>query len=794
MKFSQNLLRQFVSYNHGPEQLAELLTERAFEVEEVIAIKPAFRGIITAQVSSIEAHPNADKLRVVTLSDGNKSIGPVVCGAHNFVVGDIVALAQPGAHIAQNIHSETHEPFELETATIRGVTSQGMLCAQFELGLVDKPDDGIWVLPADTAVGVSLDTLIPEDVVFDVSLPANRPDLFSHWGLAREIAFVLDLPFTDEHISSLTVNATAPQSSNELAIDPESAADSSYKAGLTVTVKPSPLWLQNVLRSVGHRAINNVVDITNYVMIEVGQPTHAFDGDLIGNMLSIRRAVAGESVTALNHKAYILDNTMTVLANDQGVLDIAGIMGGADSEVSNQTTNIVLTATHFNAGQIRTTSRALGLRSDASSLFEKGLAPELTTYATSRVIDLLNKHADGQAQYVYHASHRQATPPTVVNTDVTSINNLIGSDLSLETITSYTNRIGQSAAQGESITVTIPWWRSDLASSADITEEVIKLHGLNNITPTPPAIVANEAVKTTPLWQFGRISKAFLAQHGYSEVQNYSFIAEQDITNFYDAPEQHVAITNPLSAEQSHLKQTLLIPLLKNMAQSQGTLEHDQTLRLFELGKHYFGYGEEPWFLTCASYSPSLHPQVLAQELKGLTEQYLSHLGLSDITFVTSDDSTTIQSKGTAIGRAGLVASRTTKKFGLDSAMVYVELSVKDLLPLCSNVTVAMPSRYPSVSRDISVVVPTATTWEQLTAPLKTLSPLITTINLFTADFLASGEETAFHQELASQGQKNWGIRLTFQAPDRTLTDSEITGLMEQILLQLKEQAGAIIR
>jgi phenylalanyl-tRNA synthetase beta chain len=789
MNFSLNLLKKFVSIEVPAAELAELLTERVFEVEDVRELAAQFNHVIAAKVTKVEKHPNADRLRIVTVTDGKKELGPIVCGAHNFDVGATVALALPGAHIPQNIHSDSHEGFTLEKATIRGVESQGMICARFELGLSDKPEDGIWLLDEKVALGTEVAELIPQDTILDIALPPNRPDLYSHFGVAREIHAVLGYQLKDQ--PRLGKIRPSKESTFHVQVEDYELTPKFWAAKINIKVQPSPQWLQDHLHALGSKSINNVVDITNYVMSELGQPLHAFDATAISGTMHIRKAEAGENITLLNRKGYKLEPTMLVIADDKKALDVAGIMGGADSEVKPETKTIILTAANFNPTNIRQTSKKLGLRSDASALFEKGLHPNLTDLAMARAMELLREHAAARIAEIALIDHSDQKLEKI-NLTPDEINNLLGTRLTPTEIHSYLSRFGIKITGTKTMVAVAPWWRPDLRDAPDLAEEVLKVHGVNTVVPQPFTLVGQSPSGFEALWRNLRVTKEFWTRSGYFEVQNYSFVSGQDITKYERTPADHIAITNPQSVDQGYLKRDLFIPLLKNVRANQYFTDD---FRLYEIGKHYNGFENEPLILSGVSFSKTVPVQKRVAELKGDIVQFVQVLGITNLAFEVGSGSVTLMIGETNVGSLGLFSAEVRQNFDITNEVTWFELDLTAIYQFRKDLGASVPNKFPKIKRDISLVVGSGTRWQSIERVIRSGSDLIQDVSIIEADFLTTDKAAKeFHDNLQKQNQKNLGIRVVFQAPDRTLTEAEITGIFDQILVQLGKELGAHIR
>ncbi len=810
MKFSLNLLKQFVKIDMEPEKLGQLLTEKAFEVEEVTAVGGGdFGNITAAKVLEVAKHPNADRLRVIKLDvGGGKIVYPVVCGAFNFGPGDIVALALPGAKIAQNIHSKSRESFILRKATIRGVESQGMICAAFELGLENQPGEGIMLLKKSVAAGAALAEALDtgsRDRVLNISLPANRSDLYSHLGVGREVAAVTGAKLKVEN-KKLKLPKTSENF--KIIVRSKQLCPRYYGVRMSVKIGPSPGFIQDVLSAVGMRPINNVVDVTNYVMMELGNPTHAFDAKFVKGDIVVKTAAESEKFLALNHKEYKLSSDDLVIADSEKTLGLAGIIGGKESEISETTAEIILEVANFQAQGIRKTSKRLDINTEGGRMWEKGIHPRLAELALARCLELLQKYA-GADVLEFAKFESPVKPAAAIKFSASDINNLLGTGFSAKEIQKYLLRYGIISkivnSKSGVLNSAPPWWRTDVGTVPDLAEEVLKLYGYNKVRPAALAITGSSIKPANPedgVYE----TKNFFALLGYAEVQNYNFVSQKDIAAFGAGIKDHVEIRNPLSEDQRYLKKYPLISILKNIELNQ---KHFSGFKIFEAGKQYFDFGKEPRVLLAASFSKLEAAEKLLMKIKGDVLEYLKSLGINDVQFKTDENPARLSliTGGVYAGGIGYASEELKKNFGVEGQVVFAELELEQILPLKKAVVYEPISKLPSVERDISMVVDEKVKWSDIGVAV---SPFMGSLkaktddksggynlelSLFEAPFLAHDKETLkFHQELAKQGKKNLGIRLLFKPINRTMTDQEIAGILDQIVLKLQQEIKAEIR
>ncbi len=819
MKFSYSLLKQFVSLKIPPQKLGELLSAHSCEVEGITAPGGDFKNIFAAEVVGIQKHPNADRLRVVKLDAGDRIIEPVVCGAFNFGVGDIVALALPGAEIKQNIHSETHEPFILQKAIIRGVESRGMICAAFELGLSDSMAKEILVLDKKVKPGTPLNEIFPaDDYVLNIALPANRSDLHSHLGLAREIAAVLNLKFKEPAAKPPKL----PWSGAWKATADKSFCPKFYAAKLSgMKVGPSPKFIRDELLAVGQRPINNVVDITNYIMVKYGQPTHAYDAAKINGNLTVRRAREKEKFVAINHKTYELNSGMFVIADEQKTIALGGMIGGLQSEINQNTKEIIFEVANFSATITRFTSKQLGFKTDGSAIWEKGVHPNLADLGLAEGLKLLQEYAGAKIA----AFAKFTTPvkkPLVIKFTADEINRLLGTNLKANEIVKYLNRYKIESKiinqKSKIINSLPPWWRQDITAAPDLSEEVLKLYGYNKVPPRPLDFIppaSNESSDDINLSDNIYQAKQLWARLGYSEVQNYNFVSQKDIVNLGEDPKTHVKIQNPLSQDQGYMRRGGLAALLKNVHLNQ---KYFDSFKLFEIGRDYFGFENEPLTLTAVLFDKHGLPAKLLTKAKGAVVEFFKAFGHRHIAFKENGKEAKVYHHDQALGGIQLVSPAILKNFDIESGVIFVKLDLQKILQIKKDILYQAFSKFPSVKRDLSIIVASNIQWQSIEnairgvilnvearrgvpkkngrpRPAATPNDIAIQISLFEADFLAAEKTNQkFHEDLAKQGKKNFGIRLIFKAKNRTLTEAEVAGILDQIVLKLQGELKAQIR
>ncbi|GAC1412646.1 MAG: phenylalanine--tRNA ligase subunit beta [Candidatus Doudnabacteria bacterium] len=805
MKISYNWLSELLDLSKvKPELLSQQITEHCFEVEKLISNVDKdfkFKNVVIAKILYFEKHPNADRLRLVKLDLGSgKVVDPVVCGANNFSKGDLIALALPGAFIPQDIHSASHEPFTLSKAVIRGVESQGMICSAFELGLVDKPEDKpeILILPKNAKLGMKLEDHLrlkqkKSDFVFDLSLPANRPDLFSHLGIARELSSILNIKKTPQLISLQKKDKNLVKSKKKLNIEIRDPELCSYYIGARVKVKigKSPALVRERLQSLGLRSINNVVDITNYVMHETGEPLHAFDSKFVGEKIIVRKAHHDEVLNTLDHKPRKLDAEMLIIADNDKTLAIAGIMGGLQSEVTSETEEIILEAANFNPANIRKTSKKLALRTEASSLWEKGLNSSQAILGMNRALELLKEYASAEIIELGEAGKSQENSK-IIKFSSAEINNLLGTNFDPNQIKKFLTQANFKINGVNVFTAEIPYYRTEVYNYADLADEVLKITGTNRIKE--PLTVQKTGPEINEDGPFNN-AKSIMVGLGFNEVQNYSFISEEDINKAgKEGENRHLRVKNPLSADQAFLKRTLLIPLLKNVRDNS---RYFHSFRLFEIGKGYLGLLDEVNLLSFVVYDKNQSKEMLLAKAKGYLEEFVSHFHKDQVKYRSMrGDLITVSSGNVEIGNIGLVEGQMMRNFDIESAVAHVSIDLQKLWNFSKSNYFKAYSKFPEKVLDVSLIADKELGWNRIVEVINQYAGnSLREIQLFEAEHLYPQNKLPdFHKKLKEKGQKNLAFHLVFQSPERTLTDSEISPIYDKIVGELQSKLNAEIR
>ncbi|MFA6533845.1 MAG: phenylalanine--tRNA ligase subunit beta [Patescibacteria group bacterium] len=809
MLVSLNWLKKFVEIPKGftPEDLALKLTMATVEVEGIERQGGLLNNVVVGKVLAVKPHPNADKLKLATVDAGREKL-EVVCGGVNLKEGMLVALAKIGARVRW--HGEA-EVVELKPAKIRGVESNGMICASEEIGLENLIKCGEHEI-ADLSnlqleVGAPLaEALKLDDAILEIDNKSmtHRPDLWGVYGLARDLAAVLKVKLNDYQVKAIKAGK-----GKKLTVEIKDQEKCQRYLGVVldnIKIGPSPASVAGRLEAVGVRAINNIVDITNYVMLELGQPLHAFDWrEIEGGKIVVETAKKGEKFTTLDGQTRVLDETMLLIKDAKKPVALAGVMGGQNSEIKNDTTAILFEAASFKAGNIRRTSMKLGLRSESSARFEKGLSPLLAELAIKRAVELTLELIPGAkvASAVADENFYQFKAPEI-ELDLNWLNRRLGVAIEKKAVAETLTRLGFAVKEKkDKLLVKAPYWRAmgDVSLPEDLVEEVARVYGYDNIKPLMPEVILG-APEVNQERQLERQVKNLLAGYGFIESYNYSFVGPELLgqLGLQSQEKLFIKLKNYLSPEQSILRPVLTPGLLQNAADN---LRFYEEFKIFELGRAFLnGPGEYnrrpgseeklPWqhqLLSGVMVAPGEQPPFYL--VKGAVESLLQALGydyyfgaLENIPgFMAPSRTQKLVVSGEAIGQIGELNAAAAATLGIKVSVGLFELDFTKLAALPRQaIEYEAPAKYPSVWRDLAILVDLGVKWEEIKkAVKKTGGELIQEIELFdvyTGDKIGAGSRSlAFHLE--------------FRALDRTLAAEEADGALLKIKEELEKRFGA---
>ncbi|MFA6215218.1 MAG: phenylalanine--tRNA ligase subunit beta [Patescibacteria group bacterium] len=788
LKVSYKWVKEYLQTDKSLTDFVREFSLKSQTVDRVEEIKPKFNGVITAKILEVSPHPNADKLRLATI-DTAKSKLTVVCGAPNISAGQVVPFAMEGAVVLDPEGKE----FKVGKAVIRGVESRGMLCSQKELG-IGNDHAGIMILPPETALGKLLETILPlNDQILDIEITSNRPDAMSVVGLAREAAAALG--------AKLTYKEPKPdlKISQKLALRvevKELKLCSRYQAVVMsgVSVKPSPLWLQWRLLASGIRPINNLVDITNYILLEYGRPMHVFDYDKItGQKIIVRLAKAGEKILALDGNTYELKPSHLVIADAKVPIAVGGVMGGEDSAAVAETKNIVFEAAIFDPVLIRKTARDLNLHSESSDLFEKGLNPASTTAGILRAIELTQKIAGGKVASAISDSNSKKYNPAKIKFNPAIIRRYLGIDVPVAKIKTILVSLGFGVSGSKILTVAVPYWRAgDIAFDYDLVEEIARIYGYHNLPTKLPSGELPGRLKDELFFWEDKV-KDILVGLGFTEIYSYSLVSKELLAKVKFSTAKAVKIFNPLNEEMEYLRTTLLSQTLKNIADN---LKNFSGQKIFELSNIYLSEKTNDLPLE----TPKLTGAVVSGsqndffEAKGVIELLLKKIGFSRFDFVPTDAKCPLWQTGGAldilvdgkyVGQFGLVNSQILENFGIKVPVALFDFDFKILAGLAkTNKAYQSLPEYPSVTRDLAIVINEDITWQKVSDLVNQVNRLIVSV-----EYLST-----FTDSTLGQGKKSLAFKLTFRAADRTLKSEEVDEIIKKIVEKLQKEFSAKLR
>lgn len=795
MKLNRKWLNEeFVDLSGVPDrEFVETMTIAGQKVETYERLDAELRNVVVGRVVSITRHTNSDHMWVCQIDVGAGEPVQIVTGAQNVHEGDLVPVAQHNSWLPGGVH--------ITKGKLRGEVSNGMLCSLKELGLTlnDFPyaiEDGIWILQEDCKPGDDINTVIGnDDTVVDFEITNNRPDCYSILGLAREAAAAFNKPM--RHHDPVVRGGAAGELSELLEVEvPAEDLCRRYTARMVRNVKiaPSPKWLRQRLRANGVRPINNIVDITNYVMLEYGQPMHAFDYRYVGSgKIIVRRSEPGEVLTTLDGNVRTLTPGMLVIADETKPIGLAGIMGGENSEIMDDTVDVVFESANFNGTSIRQTALALGMRTEASGKFEKNIDPLLTLPAVDRACELVELLGAGEVMDGVIDVLNDIPEPRTIELEPDRINALLGTDISEADMVEYLRRL-EIPVEGHEIRV--PSWRPDLVDMADIAEEVGRLFGYNNIPTTTFRGAATEGGYTEAMKLENRAG-SLCRSLGYSEILTYSFVSPS-IFDQIRLPEDSslrnaMRIQNPLGEDASIMRTVALPSMLAILARNNAY--HNDAVKLYELAKVYLPkpgqiLPDEPKHLVLGTYGE--HEDFF--KMKGEIEAFLRGMNVPEARYTAEKHDPTfhpgrcarVSVGGVDLGCFGQIHPLVARSYGIDGEIFAAELNFTALLSLqLPEKTYTPLPKYPAVTRDIAVVCDEAVTVAALSDCIRAAGgKLLRSVELFDI----------YRGKGIASGSKSAAFRLTLRADDRTLTDADSDGVVSAVLAALEKELNAKLR
>ena len=797
MLVSYNWLKQYTNVEDNANALAEKITRGGIEVEGVEYLAEEISNVVVGYVVSKEKHPDAEKLNVCQVNVGEEENLQIVCGALNVDAGQYVIVAKVGAKLPG---------IKIKKAKLRGVESQGMICSLAELGLsksvVPKNyQEGIYVFETEQELGSDVvEVLGLNDYILDLSITPNRADALSMRGLTYELGALYN---NKVNFNDVKKEENYEATSLQVAVESDSCRNYVGQIVKNVEVKSSPLWLQTRLMNSGIRPINNIVDITNYVLLEFGQPMHAFDKDLVGDKIVVRDAKEGEVLETLDGEERKLQTSDLVITDGTRAIALGGVMGGKNTEVSEETKNIILESAYFNPTTVRRTSAVHGLRSDSSARFEKGIDPNMQKAALARAVELIlelcpNAVVESSVGVVNKEEEK------VVEITTSYINNYLGITLSTEEIAAILEGLSFTVeVTGENLVVKVPTRRPDISIKQDLVEEVIRIYGYDNLASTLPKFSKTTKGGLTYSQRMVRDLRAVYASLGFNDTINYSLVSEEEATEYTLEDHHKVRLLMPMTETHSTLRQSLVPGLLNTVQHNAARKQKD--LKLLEIGRVFFGSGDdniqpkETLYLSAALTGEERATKWLKESssldffaAKGYLEVVFDRLGLDEkVTYKKSKLEgmhpgrfAEVYLGEKRIGFIGEVHPQVADKLGLNTTYVF-EINLDEVIseskvkPKYEEVT-----KYPEITRDIAMLVDVKDEYQNIYNVIESVnSKLITKVELFD---LYVGAELLV-------GKKSLALTITYSDKQKTLTDEEVTAVHDKVLSALTEY-GAIIR
>ncbi|MBI3586986.1 MAG: phenylalanine--tRNA ligase subunit beta [Ignavibacteriales bacterium] len=805
MKISHNWLKEYIDVKLTPEVLADKLSMLGLEVASFEDLSKKYAGFVVGEVLEKTKHPNADKLSHCKVNVG-KEVLEIVCGGPNVAAGQKVAVALNGATIPHNQHDSEGKPFVIQRVKIRGVESNGMICSAYELDLGDDAQ-GILVLDEKAKPGTPLAKYLGmEDVVYEMEVTANRGDWLSHIGVAREIQTLTKKKAKLPSVKIRESKSQAVKAATIKILDPQKCRRYSSRVLHNVKVQPSPKWLQDRLSAVGVRPINNIVDVTNYVLMETGQPLHAFDYDrLAKHTIIVKRANDGDTFTTLDGKARKLSSDILMICDGERQVAIAGVMGGSNSEISETTTSVLIESANFDPSSVRRTSKFLGLSTDASQRFERSVDVEMTVYAAHRAAQLIQELTGAEVLRDAIDVYPKKAKVKQIRLRVKHVNDVLGTNLSAKQIVDLLKLLDVApvSQSKEAIVLRVPTFRPDVVEEIDLIEEVARVYGYDNIETKTRATV--DFSKPLVTGNFQDELRNYLVGAGFNEMLTFSLLEDSTASL---AGGNAINVLNPVSLDASALRTSLVAGALQ--VTKHNRYHGEQNLRLFEIGNVFSlknsqmsddlaDYQEEERLILLLTGHPS-SSQYGAEEreveffdLKGEVEALLNKFSLDKYSFISYDsDNALIESglkieiNGTYAGFFGKIAKSIAKRFDIDEAVFVAELRTKVIE---ENLKVEKKfkelPKFPSVRRDLAFVVDV--TLPQRDVERTMLEAGGTLLNKLVLFDVYVGDQVG-------AGKKSLAYALEFQPFDRTLTDKEADELVGKIVEHTQRKCNAKLR
>jgi phenylalanyl-tRNA synthetase beta chain len=792
MKAPVKWLKDYIDFEISAKELADVLTLTGSKVEEVITSGDEIQNVVTGKILKIEQHPDAEKLVVCQLHIGESEPVQIVTGADNMKEQDIVPVALHGSSLPGGL--------KIKKGKLRGITSNGMMCSEEELGIAsENPVHGLMILPTDTPIGRDIkDVLGLDNSVIDFEITSNRPDCLSVIGIARETGASLNKTYRKPAFNYNTNEQFNIE--NELRVDIKDELCRRYMARIVKNVKiePSPAWMQERLMQAGVRPINNIVDITNFVMLEIGQPMHAFDRrEISSNTIVVERACENERFTTLDGIERTLNNDVLNIKDGSKTIGLAGIMGGLDSEIKEDTTEIIFESANFDGTNIRVSAQTLGIRTEASSRFEKDLDPNLVEEAMNRACNLINELQAGEVAQGTIDVYKVKKEVTVLEVKAQWVNKFLGATITAEAMKDYLERLDMNTEISEDkLIIKVPTFRADVAIKEDVAEEIARIYGYNNVPATIMKANSTRGGKNSKQKLDDVVINTMIGC-GLNQSISYSFVSPKvfDSINLPEDSELRnvIKIKNPLGEDYSIMRTTTLASIMESLARNYS--RNNEVARLFEIAKIYIPnkdaskLPEERNVLTIGIYG-----EVDYLDIKGIVENLLESLGIKNASYTREAQTPTFHPGKTAAlnirkeqaGVFGEIHPDVTEKYGIEVPCYAAELNLDILYSNCNmDVKYSPLPKYPSVSRDIALLVDDAILVQEIDDIIwKQGGSMVEKVKLFDV----------YKGKQIPEGKKSIAYSITYRSNTKTLTDVEVTKVHDKVLRSLEYKLGAQLR
>lgn len=791
MKIPFNWLKDYIDIDLDVKDLADRLTLSGSKVEEVITSGDEIQNVVTGKLEKIEPHPDADKLVICQLNIGEKEYVQIVTGANNMKEGDIVPVALHGSTLPNGL--------KIKKGKLRGIVSNGMMCSEEELGIAGEEEvHGLMILSKETPIGKDIKEVLGlNKSVIDFEITSNRPDCMSIVGMARETGATLGKNY---RLPEVAYDCACKENlQHSLRVEVKSNLCKRYMArGIkNVTIEPSPAWMQERLIDAGIRPINNIVDITNFVMIELGQPMHAFDRrEIKSNIIVVDNAKAAEKFVTLDEIERTLDEDIITIRDNERAIALAGIMGGLNSEIKEDTNQVIFECANFDGTNIRVNSKKLSLRTESSSRFEKEIDPNLVQLAMDRACRLVQELKAGEIMEGTIDIYNSPKESNVLKVDYNWINKFLGTNISKEAMKDYLDRLELITEIDDNILViTVPTFRIDINIKEDIAEEIARIYGYNNIPTTIVSVNSLKGGKNPKQLLDDKVIEAMMAS-GLNQSINYSFVSPK-VFDYINLPKDSnlrevINIKNPLGEDYSVMRTTTVPSIMEGLARNYS--RNNKEARLFEVGKVYIKQQDKDLPEERNILSIGLYGKVDYLDIKGVVENLIDMLGIKDGIYKRQSENPTYHPGKTAelwvknqcIGILGEIHPDVCENYGIDTSCYVAELNLDILYKLSDMIKKYSPlPKFPAVTRDIALLVNEEVLVQDIESTIKKQGAnIIESVELFDV----------YQGKQIPEGKKSVAYAITYRAENKTLTDNEVNKVHDKIVRSLEYKLGAELR